>query len=158
MIPDNLPYRTFPRDWIDEQPTWYQYITGQFDGEIWWDRKEVRKPPRDSWEYSQFPFDEDFTHLHERFLLRVKGSRIDPHMYEVGTLPTESEYTAQPLFHVDTQCRFDIWSLYNQWHNDTEVELGIGGFARIKIPLEKENSPKSKRNQRRTSTGRHYPV
>lgn len=130
MIPNNLPYRTYPRDWVDEQPTWYQYIIGQFGSEMWWERDEINKARMEATGYQEIPFDEDLTHLHEKFLIPVKASRINDE-YEPGILPTEMGYSTEPLFHPDTQCRFDIWALYNQ--STMEVELDIGGAARIKI-------------------------
>lgn len=131
LIPNNLPYRTFPREWVDEPPTWYQYITGQFDGEIWWERDEIDKSRIESLGYPELPFDEDLTHLHKKFLKRVGESRMRPRMYEPGSLAIELKYATEPRFHLDTLCRFDIWTLYNQ--PAKEVEINIGGAARIEI-------------------------
>jgi hypothetical protein len=128
LIPDNLPYRRFPREWIDEPPTWYEYITGQFDGEMWYKRDEIDKEYLDSLGYEKFSFDEGHTYLHKKFLKRVGKSRMRPGMYEPGSLAIEMKHRSEPCFHSDTQCRFDIWTLYNQGE---EVELDIGGTVRI---------------------------
>ncbi|WP_338740213.1 hypothetical protein [Haloplanus salilacus] len=139
MIPNNLPYRTFPREWVDEPPTWYQYIIGEFDSEMWYERDEVPDSLIDPMHYQPFEFKEELNHLHEQFLIFVRASRIDSDLTEAGCLEHEWEVADGPMFTYDEQCRFDIWTLYNQ--PNKEVELDIGGTARIKtLPIQSEIS------------------
>lgn len=129
MIPNNLPYRTFPRDWVDEQPTWYQYIIGEFDSEMWYERDEVRDSLIDPMIYQPIEFKEELNHLHKRFLIFVRASRLNSELTEAGCVEGEWERVYRPIFSHDVQCRFDIWALYNQ--SGEEVELDIGGTAHI---------------------------
>ena len=129
LIPRNLPYRTFPREWVDEPPTWYQYIIGEFDSEMWYERDEVPDSLIDPMHYQSFEFKEELNHLHEQFLIFVRASRIDSDLTEAGCLEHEWERADGPMFTYDVQCRFDIWTLYNQ--SGEEVELDIGGTVHI---------------------------
>jgi len=129
MIPNNLPYRRYPRECIDEPPTWYQYIIGEFGSEMWYERDEVPNSLIEPWIYQPFEFKEELNHLHEQFLIFVRASRIDSDLTEAGCLEHEWEGAGEPMFTYDVQCRFDIWTLYNQ--SGEEVELDIGGTTHI---------------------------
>lgn len=129
LIPNNLPYRTIPREWVDEPPTWYQYIIGEFDSEMWYERDEVPDSLIDPMHYQPVEFIEELNHLHEQFLIFVRASRIESDSIEAGCLEGEWERADGPMFPHDVQCRFDIWTLYNQ--SGEEVELDIGGTVHI---------------------------
>jgi len=120
MIPQNLPYRHYPREWVDEPPTWYEYIIGRFNGEMWYERDEVPDALIDPMIYQPFGFKEELNHLHGRFLVFVRESRVGSGL---------TERADEPKFTNGVQCRFDIWTLYNQ--SGEEVELDIGGTAHI---------------------------
>lgn len=120
LIPNNLPYHRYPREWIDEPPTWYEYIIGKFDGEMWYERDEVPESLIDPMKYQPTEFEEELNHLHKQFLVFVRESRVESGL---------TERADEPRFTSDVQCRFDIWTLYNQ--PNKEVELDIGGTAHI---------------------------
>ena len=135
LIPNNLPYRKFPRDEIEtESLTWFDYIIGHFSGEMWWERDDIDASKIDSMNYCPFSFPEETNMLHLWFFGKLQEAE---YRTNIPWLEDSRQSVEGLYFYPDTQCRFDIWALYNHPHE--QVDLEIGGAAKIETLPKQED-------------------
>ncbi len=134
MIPNNLPYRKLPWDEIEtENLTWFDYIIGRFSGEMWWERDDIDASGIDSIDYHTIPFPEEPGILHLWFFGKMQETE---YRTNIPWLKGGRQCAEELRFYPDTQCRFDIWTLYN---HSTEVNLEIGGAVKIRTLPKQED-------------------
>jgi hypothetical protein len=128
LIPRNLPYGEFSRDEIDTaNMTWFDYITGRFCGEMWYEQYRGAQELIDPMRYWPIPFPEEPTTPHLLFSGEAIKKNSDS---DVTSVEDEYQNFEQLRMFPDAQCRFDIWLLYH--HPPEEVEFAEG-TARIDI-------------------------
>lgn len=125
MIPVTLPYAEFCRDEIEvDDMTWLDYIVGKFSGEKWMNRGDVDTWNIDTMKYQPTNFPESYTNLHNQFFEALDQVGY----FDDLAFDHAQNLSEEPVFHIDTHCRFDIWTIYNIPGN---VDLECGGRLRI---------------------------
>jgi hypothetical protein len=134
MIPEYLPYREFPQDEMDTTSmTWFDYITGRFSGEMWYEQYRGAQDLINPMRYWHIPFPEE--HIHPHLLLSSQAIERNRNNDMTSVEDTYQDFEELRIF-PDAQCRFDIWLLYH--HSPEEVEFAEGTVKIDILPKQEE--------------------